>query len=207
MSKLCWDGRTGYSKESPSANKMWRYMLIIWVYVFYLPSLFHQNCIVFHTYIENTENAITGLKMMNEDWISDYHVKLFVNHTQLGAFLEYIIPEDKKRLDLEIWIRDVISGPVTRVVYAAFTCSGNVSNQGRQSPVDWWRPGFLLVLTINNSKLNQFLMAPWPQFGPIFNHRLCILIWVSFFPRPFLFLPIIIPTLFILYKMEGRIKT
>lgn len=71
---------------------MWRYMLIILVYVFYLPSLFHQNCIVFHTYIENTENAIIGLEMMNKDWI---YVELFVNHTELGAFWEYIIPEDK----------------------------------------------------------------------------------------------------------------
>lgn len=103
------------------------YMLIILVFVFYLPSLFHQNCIVFHTCIENTENAIIGLKMMNEDWISDYYVKLIVNHTQLGAFWEYIIPEDKNWLDLEIWIRDVISSPVTCVDYVAFTCSGNVS--------------------------------------------------------------------------------
>lgn len=27
---------------------------------------------------------------MNEDWISDYYVKLCVNHTHLGAFLELI---------------------------------------------------------------------------------------------------------------------
>lgn len=28
---------------------MWQYMFIILIYVFYLHSLFHQNCIVFHT--------------------------------------------------------------------------------------------------------------------------------------------------------------
>lgn len=145
---------------------MWRYMLIIFSFCFLFTQFFsHQNCIVFHTYIENKENAIIGLKMMNEDWISDCYIKLFVNHTQLGAFWEYIIPEDKNWLNLEIWIRGVISGPGTRVDYAAFTCSGNVSNQGRQSPVDWWRPGFLL--TINSSKLNPPPMVPWPQFGPI----------------------------------------
>lgn len=153
-------------------------MLIILVYVFYLPSLFHQNYIVFHTYIENTENAIIGLKMMNEDWISDYYIKLFVNHSQLGAFWKLIIPEDKNWLDLEIWTRDVILGPVTRVDYVAFTYSGNVSSQGRQSPVGWWRPGFILI--INNSKLNPFPMVPLRQFGPIYNHRLCKLKWASF---------------------------
>lgn len=55
-------------------------------------------CFTLTQKIQKCNNGIED----DEDWISDYYVKLFVNHTQLGAFWEYIIPEDKNGLDLEI---------------------------------------------------------------------------------------------------------